>query len=109
MGGGRRPDPEPQLIVADAEGAQARERDPCPSSLTNRPDRLIFDVSRNIKLRGAMTHDFCGSSNRVRSTFTGMLFTCLGQGDVADLRVILRSGAPDDELDAVFMRRSPAT
>ena len=33
-----------------------------------------------------LTHNFCESCNRVRLTCTGMLYMCLGQEDVADLR-----------------------
>ncbi|MEE2655523.1 MAG: GTP 3',8-cyclase MoaA [Pseudomonadota bacterium] len=33
-----------------------------------------------------LTHNFCESCNRVRITCTGMLYMCLGQEDVADLR-----------------------
>ncbi len=49
-----------------------------------------------------MTHNFCESCNRVRLTCTGTLYLCLGQDDAADLRGVLRSGAPDDALDAAI-------
>jgi len=37
-----------------------------------------------------LTHNFCESCNRVRLTCTGMLYMCLGQEDVADLRSPVR-------------------
>jgi len=37
-----------------------------------------------------LTHNFCESCNRVRITCTGMLYMCLGQEDVADLRSPVR-------------------
>ena len=49
-----------------------------------------------------MTHNFCGSCNRVRLSCTGMLYLCLGQEDHADLRAVLRSGASDGVLDAAI-------
>lgn len=39
-----------------------------------------------------LSHNFCGSCNRVRLTCTGKLFLCLGQNEDADLREVLRSG-----------------
>ena len=39
-----------------------------------------------------LTHGFCEGCNRVRLTCTGMLCTCLGHEDAADLRTPLRLG-----------------
>lgn len=39
-----------------------------------------------------LSHNFCGSCNRIRVTCTGKLFLCLGNDHDADLRDILRSG-----------------
>lgn len=49
-----------------------------------------------------MTHNFCESCNRVRLTCTGTLYLCLGQDDAADLRLVLRNGATDAELDVAI-------
>ncbi|OQP87291.1 cyclic pyranopterin phosphate synthase [Rhizobium rhizosphaerae] len=38
-----------------------------------------------------MTHNFCETCNRVRVTAAGVLHTCLGQEDAADLKAVLRS------------------
>lgn len=43
-----------------------------------------------------LTHNFCESCNRVRLTYTGELYMCLGQEDMADLRKPLRD-FPDSE------------
>ena len=43
-----------------------------------------------------LTHNFCEACNRVRLTCTGTLYMCLGQEDAADLRTVLRTGAPAD-------------
>lgn len=39
-----------------------------------------------------LSHNFCGSCNRVRVTCTGQLFMCLGNAAKADLRAALRAG-----------------
>ena len=43
-----------------------------------------------------LSHTFCESCNRVRVTCTGVLHTCLGRDDAADLRTLLRT-FPDDD------------
>ncbi len=49
-----------------------------------------------------LTHNFCESCNRVRLTATGQLYMCLGQGDSADLRAIVRAHTDDAALDAAL-------
>ena len=39
-----------------------------------------------------LSHNFCGSCNRVRVTCTGQLYLCLGNAAKADLRMAVRSG-----------------
>lgn len=46
----------------------------------------------------AMTHQFCGSCNRVRLTATGFLKTCLQYENGADLKALLDAGADDAAL-----------
>lgn len=46
----------------------------------------------------AMTHQFCGSCNRVRLTATGFLKTCLQYEDGVDLKALLDAGADDAAL-----------
>ncbi len=41
-----------------------------------------------------LTHNFCGSCNRVRVTCTGTLFPCLGNARATDLLPPVRSGDP---------------
>ncbi|HEY1562510.1 MAG TPA: GTP 3',8-cyclase MoaA [Caulobacteraceae bacterium] len=45
-----------------------------------------------------LSHNFCEACNRVRLTCTGVLHTCLGREDAADLRAVIRSGAGPDGL-----------
>ncbi|MGH6993036.1 MAG: GTP 3',8-cyclase MoaA [Caulobacteraceae bacterium] len=45
-----------------------------------------------------LSHNFCETCNRVRLTCTGVLHTCLGREDAADLRSVLRSGGSDSDL-----------
>ncbi|WP_269715191.1 GTP 3',8-cyclase MoaA [Caulobacter sp. NIBR2454] len=49
-----------------------------------------------------MTHNFCEACNRVRLTCTGVLHTCLGRDDAADLRALVRGGASDVELQSAI-------
>jgi len=39
-----------------------------------------------------LSHNFCAGCNRVRLTCTGVLHTCLGREDAADLRAVIRAG-----------------
>jgi cyclic pyranopterin phosphate synthase len=63
----------------------------------------VSETGRRIGFITPMTHNFCESCNRVRLTCTGTLYMCLGQDDSADFRYVLRSGASDDQLDAVIV------
>jgi cyclic pyranopterin phosphate synthase len=49
-----------------------------------------------------LSHNFCEGCNRVRLTCTGVLHTCLGQEDAADLRAVMRSGGSDTDLAAAI-------
>jgi len=45
-----------------------------------------------------LSHNFCEACNRVRLTCTGVLHTCLGREDAADLRAVIRAGASQAKL-----------
>jgi cyclic pyranopterin phosphate synthase len=45
-----------------------------------------------------MTHNFCENCNRVRVTASGILHTCLGQNDAADLKEVMRASESDTML-----------
>ncbi len=64
---------------------------------TGGPARYVHvaETGRRIGFITPMTHEFCGSCNRVRLSCTGTLFMCLGQDDAADLRAPLRAGADE--------------
>lgn len=49
-----------------------------------------------------LTHNFCGSCNRVRLTATGQLFMCLGQDADADLQQPLRASGSDELLESAI-------
>jgi cyclic pyranopterin phosphate synthase len=60
----------------------------------------------------SVTEPFCEQCDRIRITAEGTLRTCLFALEEFDLRAILRSGIPDDELDdqlEVEIRRAVAT
>ena len=53
----------------------------------------IAETGGRLGLITPLTHNFCEGCNRVRLTCTGVLHTCLGREDAADLRAVMRSGA----------------
>jgi len=56
----------------------------------------VAETGRRIGFITPLSHSFCDTCNRVRTTCTGTLHTCLGQDDATDLRAPLRA-SPDDE------------
>ena len=50
----------------------------------------------------ALSHEFCERCNRVRLTADGMLKLCLNHARGLDLREMLRSGAPDGEIESAM-------
>jgi len=50
----------------------------------------------------AVTHKFCGSCNRVRLSSQGFLKTCLHYEDGTDLRSLIRSSMPDEEILSII-------
>lgn len=50
----------------------------------------------------AVSHQFCHTCNRIRLTSEGMLKPCLHYGGGTDLRILLRKGADDGELEKVM-------
>lgn len=58
------------------------------------------DGGGEIGLIASVTQPFCGDCTRLRLSPEGELFTCLFATKGTDLRVVLRSGATDDELAA---------
>ena len=67
---------------------------------TGGPARYVHvaETGRRVGFITPMTHEFCGSCNRVRLSCTGMLYMCLGQDDAADLRAPLRAGVDEAAL-----------
>jgi cyclic pyranopterin phosphate synthase len=48
----------------------------------------------------SVTRPFCGACDRVRLTADGQIRNCLFARSESDLRSLLRSGAPDEEIAA---------
>jgi cyclic pyranopterin phosphate synthase len=62
----------------------------------------IEETGGRLGLITPLTHNFCEGCNRVRLTCTGVLHTCLGREDAADLRALLRSGVGPEALEAAI-------
>ncbi|MFT3887711.1 MAG: GTP 3',8-cyclase MoaA [Arachnia sp.] len=50
----------------------------------------------------SVTHPFCGACDRTRLTSDGQIRSCLFSQEEADLRGLLRHGAPDEDLAAAW-------
>ena len=62
----------------------------------------VEETGGRLGLITPLSHNFCESCNRVRLTCTGVLHTCLGREDAADLRAVMRGGAGEAGLiDAI--------
>ena len=71
-----------------------------------------LDGVGHVGVIASVTKPFCGNCDRVRLTAEGQFRTCLFALDEFDMRSILRSGAPSDELDdrlAVAVRDAVGT
>jgi cyclic pyranopterin phosphate synthase len=62
----------------------------------------IEETGGRLGLITPLTHNFCEGCNRVRLTCTGVLHTCLGREDAADLRAVMRSGGGEPALRAAI-------
>ncbi len=77
---------------------EPRRREP---SATARVYRFA-DGRGQIGFINPVSEPFCGDCNRVRLTADGRLRTCLFSLNETDLRVPLRDGADDDELEQLI-------
>jgi GTP 3',8-cyclase len=77
------------------------EPEPRKPSATARTYRFV-DGRGRIGFINPVSEPFCGDCNRIRVTADGQLRTCLFSLRETDLRSVLRSGADDDELEAVL-------
>jgi len=59
----------------------------------------VAETGGRLGLITPLSHRFCESCNRVRLTCTGVLHTCLGREDAADLRAVVRAGGDDAALE----------
>lgn len=50
----------------------------------------------------AMSHSFCSTCNRIRLTADGRLLSCLFSGKSVDVKSLLRSGAPHEEISGAI-------
>jgi cyclic pyranopterin phosphate synthase len=58
-----------------------------------------LDGGGEIGLIHSVSEPFCGGCTRARLSADGRLFTCLFAREGHDLRALLRSGAPDDQIE----------
>jgi cyclic pyranopterin phosphate synthase len=62
----------------------------------------VVETDGTIGFITPLTHNFCEDCNRVRVTASGILHTCLGQEDAADLKAVMRRSHDDAELMRVI-------
>ena len=82
-----RPDPAPRGSAPPSSGWSTRAR-------TRRAAR--FGVIASV------SHAFCSTCDRTRLTADGQIRSCLFAEEETDLRGLLRSGAPDDAIEAAW-------
>jgi cyclic pyranopterin phosphate synthase len=100
------------LLAADILDLLAREFGPLIPTPDQDPrapavDYDFVDGGGRIGLIASISRPFCGSCNRVRLTAEGKLRNCLFALDEADIRALLRGGAPDAAI-AALLRQSVA-
>jgi cyclic pyranopterin phosphate synthase len=64
----------------------------------------VEETGGRLGLITPLSHNFCEACNRVRVTCTGVLHSCLGREDAADLRAVMRSGGGREALEAAIRR-----
>lgn len=64
----------------------------------------VAETGRRIGFITPLSHDFCGTCNRMRLTCKGRLYMCLGQDSSVDFREIVRSSDSDDPIHAAIDR-----
>jgi cyclic pyranopterin phosphate synthase len=60
------------------------------------------DGAGEIGFISSVSQPFCGTCTRLRLSAEGKLYTCLFASDGADVKSVLRSGAPDDDVAALI-------
>ena len=65
---------------------------------------LVDGGPDRVGIIGSVTRPFCGACDRVRLTADGQIRNCLFANDESDLRALLRAGADDDQLAAIWRR-----
>jgi cyclic pyranopterin phosphate synthase len=65
---------------------------------------LVDGGPDRVGIIGSVTRPFCGACDRVRLTADGQIRNCLFANDESDLRTLLRAGADDDQLAAIWRR-----
>jgi cyclic pyranopterin phosphate synthase len=88
-------------IRAEIETVYKLEPEPREPSSTARVYRFADGVGR-IGFINPVSEPFCADCNRVRLTADGRLRTCLFSLNETDLRLAMREGADDDELEEII-------
>jgi cyclic pyranopterin phosphate synthase len=89
-----------QLERAVAPLAPARDYDPRAPAM----DFEYADGGGRVGIIASVSRPFCTSCNRVRLTADGKLRNCLFALDEADVKGLLRGGAPEEEIAEVIRR-----
>ncbi len=108
------------MPIGNARGMQAVSGDEVIKVLTEAFGQPVPDNERHgygpakyyrypgfsgpVGLIGAVSHEFCGSCNRIRLTSNGQLKLCLNHSKGIDLKSMLREGKGDDEIRDTIRR-----
>lgn len=102
LGGSLRPQEE-ETVLARLEKAFGQAL-PCPQDTGGGPGRYVTfpGFAGRVGFISAISHQFCGSCNRVRLTASGVLKPCLQYDSDLDLKALLRGGSSDALLSEVI-------
>jgi cyclic pyranopterin phosphate synthase len=103
---------EDSVLTGEEIRAQIERRwplEPVPSKPSSTAKRYRFtDGGGEIGFVNPVSEPFCSNCDRIRLTADGQLRTCLFSRGETDLRVPLRGGADDDELETLLATPSRA-
>lgn len=60
------------------------------------------DGSGEIGVIASVTQPFCGNCSRMRLSAQGKIFTCLFAKEGTDLKILMREGASDDDIEQII-------
>lgn len=94
--------PSREVLARLSQSGTGKEFEPVRADYRGEVAARYHDgQGQEVGLISSVTVPFCGDCTRARLSAVGVLYTCLFAGHGTDLRAPLRSGASDDEMQAL--------